>query len=53
VEKELLPHAMESPSTMPLHELLTQNNNTLLAVSDGGADEDKSYGSFGWVLGTD
>jgi hypothetical protein len=33
--------------------VLTQNHTTLLAVSDGGSDVPKSYGSFGWVLGTD
>jgi hypothetical protein len=26
---------------------------TLLAVSDGGADVPKNYGSFGWVLATE
>jgi hypothetical protein len=44
---------MEKPPTISLYELLTQNNTTLLAVSDSGADVPKSYGSFGWVLGTD
>jgi hypothetical protein len=50
-EQDLLLHATEKPSTISLYELLTQKHTTLLAVSDGG--EPKSYGSFGWVLGTD
>jgi hypothetical protein len=37
----------------PLYQLLTQKDDSLLIVSDAGADEDKDYGSFGWVLGTD
>jgi hypothetical protein len=41
------------PSTISLYEVLTQKYPTLLAVSDGGGDKPKSYGSFGWVLGTD
>jgi hypothetical protein len=32
---------------------LTQKEYSLLIISDGGADEDKDYSSFGWVLGTD
>jgi hypothetical protein len=36
-------------STIPLYELLIQKNTTVLIISDGGADEDKGYVSFGWV----
>jgi hypothetical protein len=32
---------MKNYPTIPLYELLTQNNTTLLAVSDGGADKSK------------
>jgi hypothetical protein len=38
---------MERPSAILLYGLLTQKNTTRLAISDGGADEDTSYGSFG------
>jgi hypothetical protein len=38
----------------PLFQLLNQKHRTLLAVSDGGTDISKNYGSFAWVhvLGT-
>jgi hypothetical protein len=32
---------------------LQKQNANILAVSDGGSDAALSYGSFGWVLGTD
>jgi hypothetical protein len=46
-------HATDSPTNISLYELLTQKHTTLLDISDGGGDVPKSYGSFGWVLGTD
>jgi hypothetical protein len=52
-EQDLLLHATEKLSTISLYELLTQKHTALLAVSDGGADERKSYGLFGWVIDTD
>jgi hypothetical protein len=52
-EQDLLLHATEKPSTIPLYELLNQKHLTLLAISDGGADVPRNYGSFGWVLGTE
>jgi hypothetical protein len=44
---------LDKSSTISLYELLTQRHTTLLAISDGGADKPKNYGSFGWVLGAD
>jgi hypothetical protein len=52
-EHDLLVHATEKPFTISLYEPLSQKHTTLLAVSDGGADEPKNYCSFGCVLGTD
>jgi hypothetical protein len=40
--QDLLLHATEKPSTIPLYELLNQKHTTLLAVSDGGADVPKT-----------
>jgi hypothetical protein len=52
-EQDFLLHSTETPSTILLYELLIQKHTTLPAVSDGGADEPETYGSFGWVLVTD
>ncbi len=52
-EQDFILHAAEKPSTISLYALLAQKQTTLVAVSDGGAEEPKSYGSFCWVLGTD
>jgi hypothetical protein len=52
-EQDLLINATEKPSNAPLYEMLSSQHATLLAVSDGGADIPKNFGSFGWVIGTE
>jgi hypothetical protein len=52
-EQDLLLNATDKPSNIPLYELLSLQHATPLAVSDGGADVPKNYGSFAWVLETE
>jgi hypothetical protein len=52
-EQDIFLPVRETPSSISLYEVLTPKHITLMAVSDGGADAPKHYGSFGWVLDTD